>query len=133
MLTTNDKRCDQGASIVCRRVKGPGDPVTAVWEDPGNRDSWVRFDASQKTDFGLCMVTGETTAVAASHPKRLRHGADGAKLISSNDESGYTFRGRVDVASQAYGVGYVVTQKVHSALRWLIERQAHRNGDQVFV
>jgi CRISPR-associated protein Csd1 len=81
------------------------------------------------------MVTGETTALAASHPKRLRHGADGAKLISSNDHSGYTFRGRVDLPKQAYSVGWVVTQKAHSALRWLIARQGYRDNasGQVFV
>jgi CRISPR-associated protein Csd1 len=79
------------------------------------------------------MVTGETTTLAASHPKRLRHGADGAKLISSNDDSGYTFRGRVDLPGQAYGLGYAVTQKAHSALRWLITRQGYQSGDQVFV
>jgi CRISPR-associated protein Csd1 len=32
-----------------------------------------------------------------------------------------------------YGVGYAVSQKAHSALRWLIERQGYNNGDQVFV
>jgi CRISPR-associated protein Csd1 len=79
------------------------------------------------------MVTGETTALAASHPKRLRHGADGAKLISSNDDSGYTFRGRFASPEQAYGVGYAVSQKAHSALRWLIARQSYKSGDQVFV
>lgn len=133
MLTPKEKRRDQGDAFVRWRVQVPGDPVSAVWEDPNVRDSWIRFDASRRTDLGFCMVTGETTALATSHPKRLRHGADGAKLISSNDDSGYTFRGRVDFPSQAYGVGYVATQKAHSALRWLIARQGYKTGDQVFV
>lgn len=34
---------------------------------------------------------------------------------------------------QASGVGYEVTQKAHNALRWLIHRQAYRQGDQVVV
>jgi CRISPR-associated protein Csd1 len=79
------------------------------------------------------MVTGQLTALAENHPKRLRHGADGAKLISSNDASGFTFRGRFENAMQAYGVGSGVTQKAHNALRWLIERQGYRAADQVFV
>jgi len=70
-----------------------------------------------------------------SHPKRLRHAGDGAKLISANDASGYTFRGRFtdDTGQQACGLGYEITQKAHNALRWLILRQAYRNEEQVIV
>jgi CRISPR-associated protein Csd1 len=134
VLTPKDRKRDQGDGFVRWRVQVPGDPVSAVWEDPGIRDSWIRFDASRKMDRGLCMVTGETTVLATSHPKRLRHGADGAKLISSNDKRGYTFRGRAEVAEEACGVGFEVTQKAHNALRWLIERQGYRESSgQVFV
>jgi CRISPR-associated protein Csd1 len=133
MLTPKEKKRDQGDAFVRWRVQVPGDPVSAVWEDRVIRDSWIRFEASRKTERGLCMVTGETTELADSHPKRLRHGADGAKLISSNDAVGYTFRGRVERPSQTYGVGSSVTQKAHSALRWLIARQGYKAGDQVFV
>lgn len=135
MLAAKDGKRDQGDAFVRWRVQVPGDPVSAVWEDLNVRDSWVRFDTSEKQERGFCMVTGELTALAASHPKRLRHGADGAKLISSNDQSGYTFRGRFDSAGQACGVGSVVTQKAHNALRWLIARQSYHDkaSGQVFV
>jgi CRISPR-associated protein Csd1 len=133
MLTPRDGKRDQGDAFVRWRVQVPGDPVSAVWEDRQVRDSWTRFDVSLKNNCGLCMVTGETTVLAKSHPKRLRHGADGAKLISSNDSNGYTFRGRFDEPSQAYGIGSVVTQKAHSALRWLIARQGEKAGDQAVV
>jgi CRISPR-associated protein Csd1 len=79
------------------------------------------------------MVSGEEAPLAVNHPKRLRHGADGAKIISSNDGSGYTFRGRFSVPAEAYGVGSAVTQKAHNALRWLIARQGYKQGDQVIV
>jgi CRISPR-associated protein Csd1 len=135
MLTAKEKKRDQGDAFVRWRVQVPGDPVSAVWEDPEVRDSWIRFCASQKADRGLCMVTGEILPLAASHPKRLRHGADGAKLISSNDTSGFTFRGRFASAGQAYAVGSGVSQKAHSALRWLISRQGYHDkaSGQVFV
>jgi CRISPR-associated protein Csd1 len=133
VLVPKDKKRDQGDAFVRWRVQVPGDPVSAVWEDRRVRDSWVRFDVAQKTNRGLCMVTGETVVLAESHPKRLRHGADGAKLISSNDSAGYTFRGRFDLPGQAYGIGSVVTQKAHSALRWLITRQGEKSGDQAVV
>jgi CRISPR-associated protein Csd1 len=133
MLTPKDKQRDQGGAFVRWRVQVPGDQVSAVWEDRQVRDSWTRFDESQKINRGLCMVTGETAVLAESHPKRLRHGADGAKLISSNDADGFTFRGRIDRPGQAYGVGSVVTQKAHSALRWLIARQGYQAGELAVV
>ena len=95
--------------------------------------TWIGFEASQNQAQGLCMVTGKPMLLARNHPKRLRNGGDGAKLISSNDTSGFTFLGRFIDAEQACGVGFDVTQKAHNALRWLIGRQAYRNGDQVVV
>lgn len=127
---------DQGNAFVRWHVEIPGDPESAVWRDSELQSAWVLFNASRMGNSGLCMATGEANAaLAASHPKRLRHPGDGAKLISSNDASGYTFRGRFtdDTGAQACGVGYVASQKAHIALRWLIDRQAFRNGDQVVV
>jgi CRISPR-associated protein Csd1 len=127
---------DQGNVFIRWRVHEPDNPCSAVWEDESLQVAWAKYDASAKATPGVCMVTGETGVnLALSHPKRIRHAGDGAKLISANDSSGYTFRGRFtdDTGQQACGVGYEVTQKAHNALRWLIQRQAYRNGDQAIV
>ena len=58
-----------------------------------------------------------------SHPAKLRNAGDKAKLISSNDSSGFTYRGRFTDDSQVAGLGFEITQKSHSALRWLLARQ----------
>ncbi len=115
------------------RVEKTGDPVSGTWEDSSLIDAWIGYYQSQQSKRGLCMVDGMDCVLAEQHPAKLRHGADKAKLISSNDTSGYTFRGRFIEASQAAGVGFEITQKAHNALRWLINRQGYRNGDQVFV
>lgn len=135
-LTPKDGSRDQGDAFVRWRVHVPGDPISLVSEDPDVRKSWIGFDAARSSsELGLCMVTGDEVRLASSHPKRLRHGADGAKLISSNDNAGYTFRGRFLTAKEACGVSFDVTQKAHNALRWLIARQDDygKTGDQVFV
>jgi CRISPR-associated protein Csd1 len=132
-LPATKRKRDQGDAFVRWRVQVPGDPVSALWEDAEVRNSWIEFLSSWNQDRGLCMVRGEFTALAKNHPKRLRHGGDAAKLISSNDNSGFTFRGRFENPGQAYGVGSTVTQKAHNALRWLIDRQGYRSGDQVFI
>lgn len=130
------KQRDQGNVFIRWHVREPDNPCTAVWEDKTLQAAWAAYDASSKAVQGVCLVTGNTRAnLALSHPKRIRHAGDGAKLISANDGSGYTFRGRFtdDTGQQACGVGYEVTQKAHNALRWLIQRQSYRNDDQVVV
>jgi CRISPR-associated protein Csd1 len=127
---------DQGDAFIRWHVREDGNPCTAVWKDQTLQDAWGAFDASTKELKGVCMVTGDNNAsLTANHPKRIRHAGDGAKLISANDSSGFTFRGRFtdDTGQQACGVSYEVTQKAHNALRWLIQRQAYRNGDQAIV
>lgn len=127
---------DQGSAFIRWHVRDLNNPCSAVWEDSTLQNAWARYDASTKQTKGLCMVGGQPqTSLAVNHPKRLRHAGDGAKLISANDSSGFTFRGRFidDTGAQACGIGYEATQKAHNALRWLIKRQSYRNGDQVIV
>jgi CRISPR-associated protein Csd1 len=119
--------------LVRWRVEEAGDPVSATWDDTSLIQSWIGYYQGRQTAKGFCMVTGEDVPLALQHPKRLRNAGDQAKLISSNDTSGYTFRGRFIDAEEAAGVGFEVTQKAHNALRWLIARQSYRDGDQVFV
>jgi CRISPR-associated protein Csd1 len=123
-------------SFVRWRVEIPGDPSSGTWEDPALARSWIAYYGSLQSKQGVCMVTGKHTTLAEQHPAKLRNPGDKAKLISSNDTGGYTFRGRFLDGDEACGVGFEVTQKAHNALRWLIDakrKQAFRNGDQVIV
>jgi CRISPR-associated protein Csd1 len=130
---------EQGDAFVRWRIEVPGDVASGTWEDDSLKVAWQRREASQKSTAGFCMVQGYADhgaprPLATQHPAKLRHGADKAKIISSNDTSGFTFLGRFTDADQAAGVSFEVTQKAHNALRWLIGRkQAFRNGDQVIV
>lgn len=134
VLTVTAGERNQRAAVV-RWVVELRDPKgdAQLWKNQSVQLSWQRFVARQVKEVGLCMVTGERLSLAANHPKRLRHGADGAKLISSNDSSGYTYRGRFVLPEQAYGIGSSTTQKAHNALRWLLSRQGYQNSDQAIV
>lgn len=122
-----------GDAFVRWRVELGDDPHSATWTDEALISSWIAHYQSAQVKHGFCMVTGQQTALAVQHPAKVRHGGDKAKLISANDNSGYTYRGRFINDEEALGVGFVATQKAHNALRWLIERQGYRNADQVFV
>lgn len=100
-----------------------------VWLNQALQQCWAEYVESCDAPRGLCYVLGEESKLASSHPARLRHTGDKAKLISSNDVNGYTFRGRMLEASEVCGVSTEVTQKAHSALRWLLSRQGWHDGD----
>jgi CRISPR-associated protein Csd1 len=123
----------QADAFVRWSVEISGDPQADVWLDRGLWQSWERYYGNRKIAKALCFVTGDEIPLADQHPAKVRNDGDKAKLISSNDQSGFTFRGRFVVADEACGVGFQVTQKAHSALRWLIARQGRRDGDQAIV
>ena len=122
-----------GSALVCWQVEIAGDLHSQTWMDKTIQQSWTDYAASEKTEKGFCLVQGEETVISTMHPAKLRHTGDKAKLISSNDTAGYTFRGRFATAEEAASVSADVSAKAHSALRWLISRQGIRNGDQVTV
>ena len=62
------------------------------------------------------MVTGRQARLALNHSRFLRWPGDGAKLISANDYSGFTFKGRFtddkkDYEKQVCSVSIDVSQK----------------------
>ncbi|MBS6026977.1 MAG: type I-C CRISPR-associated protein Cas8c/Csd1 [Haemophilus pittmaniae] len=122
-----------GSALVCWQVEIAGDVHSQTWTDKTIQQSWTDYAASEKAEKGFCLVQGEETVISTMHPAKLRHTGDKAKLISSNDTAGYTFRGRFATAEEAASVSADVSAKAHSALRWLISRQGIRNGDQVTV
>ena len=130
LVTTNSM---QGEAFVRWIVEIPGEPHTKVWTDETLFESWIEFYSATKKIRSLCYVSGKDEFIAEQHPSKVRNDGDKAKLISSNDTSGFTFRGRFITANQACSVGFEVTQKAHNALRWLINRQGYRKGDLVIV
>ncbi len=113
------------------RIEEPGSLCTGTWEDASLIDSWIAYDASINEKNGFCMLSGRPARLAKNHSRFLRASDDGAKLISSNDTGGYTYRGRFtdgkkDSGRQCCTVGYIESQKAHNALRWLIARQGYR-------
>jgi CRISPR-associated protein Csd1 len=114
---------NQADAFVRWEVEIAGEKGSKAWEDRTLWDSWIRYYSNTKQTKALCYVTGKELLSADQHPAKLRNDGDKAKLISFNDTSGFTFRGRFEDANQACGVGFEVTQKAHSSLRWLISKQ----------
>lgn len=118
----------QADAFVRWRIEGI-DETAEVWNDTEIIQSWITYYSSTKKIKNLCYVTGKESFSADQHPAKIRNDGDKAKLISSNDESNFTFRGRFIKADECASVGFVVTQKAHSALRWLMSRQGYVKDD----
>lgn len=83
---------------------------------------------AEKENEDICYITGEKGFISCNHPKGIIPASYGAKLISANDTSDFTFRGRFLKGEEAYAVGFEATQKAHNALRWLAKMQGYTIG-----
>ena len=119
-------------SFVRFRVEIPGQD-SRVWMNEDVRRNFISFYLSQQKDTNLCYMSGEMEAVSKKSAAKIRNTGDKAKLISSNDKNGFTFRGKFTTADEAVTLGYSASQKYVNALKWLIARQGWRNGDQTIV
>lgn len=125
-----------GKSLVRWRVI-PADEgeSSAVWKDASLFDCFAAFYNAQNVDTArdLCIISGKEDIVCEMHPKGTVAMSFGAKLISSNDNQGFTYRGRFSAAKQAFNVGYEASQKAHSALRYVIANEGYIVGSRVFL
>lgn len=104
------------------------------WKDLTLFEAFARYyDSVRAEERKLCMVTGEETPTASQHPKGVIAKYGNAKLISANDGSGFTYRGRFSEDWQAATVGYEASQKAHAALRWLAANQGVMEGGRTFL
>lgn len=114
-------------------VHSSRDTFTEVWKDPDMYDSFISFYKEKLGVEDVCYVKGELLPNTERHANKIRHPADKAKLISANDDTGFTFRGRFATSNEAANISYEVSQKAHNALKWLIHRQAKMIDGRVFL
>lgn len=110
-----------------------GNDIPQVWK---NRELYERYGSYYEKRGGevsLCYLSGEIKPCTDKHPSKIRNSGDKAKLISGNDESGFTYRGRFTAKAQAVSLGYVASQKAHNALKWLIQKQGYTRDDSTIV
>jgi len=113
------------------------DKTPGVWEDKNLRQSWIEHirpkhgtSADGRFDY-LCGV--QVGQIANQHPKNINSATGNAKLLSCNDASGYTFRGRFSKQDDAVIVDYEQSQKMHQTLRWLINNYGYNIDSQTIV
>lgn len=123
--------------MICWRVLGIPTEEPACWKNRNLFSAFESYYCSQLAtrDMALCMLEGKTEPIALQHPKGIIPVNGNAKLISANDSSGFTYRGRFLDDGQAATVGDIASQKAHNALRWLASEQGVRefSGKRIFL
>lgn len=104
-----------------------------TWKDISLYDQWIEYYLSTCKEEGFCYVLGKYAPLESKHPKSIYNMCANAKIISSNDTSDFTFRGRFTIAQEAYGLSYEVSQKAHNALKWLIAKQGYNRGKKTVI
>ncbi|KAB3529679.1 type I-C CRISPR-associated protein Cas8c/Csd1 [Alkaliphilus pronyensis] len=123
----------QEQAFVRWRVEIQNDLEPRLWLDRKMYDSWINYENSRHNVKGYCQVLGKKAALALNHPKNIYSNCANAKLISSNDDKNFTYRGRFQNDKEAYGISYEVSQKAHNALKWLIAKQGYAKDKKVIL
>ncbi|MEC0230018.1 type I-C CRISPR-associated protein Cas8c/Csd1 [Paenibacillus alba] len=123
----------QTSAFVRFNVYSPTKMLTDVWKDGEVHDSFARYYNGLLGDEDICYVSGKVLPATDKHANKIRNAGDKAKLISANDKSGFTFRGRFSSSNEAASISYEVSQKAHNALKWLINRQGKIIDQRVFL
>lgn len=121
--------------LVAWRVVGLNDGDSAVWTDRALQKQFAEYyinkiDSDQQQ---ISMISGEKDTVASQHLKGIFSLAGNAKIVSSNDNVNFTYRGRFLDSEEALTIGFVDSQKSHNALKWITTNQGVAIGNRVFI
>ena len=124
------KKADMSV-MISWRVEGLGEESGDVSFDRTLQDSYKLFyiEEMKKEAPVVCMATGKEALPATQHIKGISRFSGNAKLVSANDSSNFTYRGRFTAADEAMTMSYEASQKAHNALKWLISNQGVSLGD----
>lgn len=122
-------------SMIIWRVAGLGELSGLVCEDLSLQREYAQYylsiDSDARTDY--CMVTGKAERTTSKHLKGVVAFNGNAKIISANDSTNFTYRGRLLDDIEASSVGYIASQKAHNALKWVVANEGIPLGSRTCV
>ena len=125
---------DTGKLFVRFRVEIFNDHDSNLWEDKKVAKAWQTYCyLSDEKEKKLCYATGVLSIPAVKHPKGTSMSTYGAKLVSCNDETNYTYKGRFVKSEQANTISAEASHKAHAMLKYLIANQGYKCDSQAIV
>ena len=124
-------------NFVCWRVlSADSAEPEEIWKSRSVIYSYVNYcqsKADSSPERELCYVSGEQTTPAQQHMKGVVSSSPNAKLISANDKSNFTYRGRFLTDNEALTVGFLTSQKAHNALKWVVANDGVSFGNRWMI
>lgn len=120
------KICDSFIRFI---VETTGDVNSKLWQDSNIFEKYNNYYLTTKKKYGLCYVQGKNMLITEKNQSKIRNNGDSAKLISSNDNHGFTYLGRFSDSGQVVSIAYETSQKAHNALKWLVDIQGQKFGN----
>ena len=120
--------------IVCWRVIGLFNEDSKIYEGSVLKKYENYYLAHmQSAERQICFINGREDIIANQHLKGVVALNGNAKIISANDTTNFTFRGRFCDDREAVSVSYVASQKAHNALKWLVANQGDFAGGKSYI
>lgn len=121
--------------LIVWRVLGSGGRDERTYRDIELMKKYSGYYVSRLDEGpeGTCMLTGDKEPLATQHLKGVFALDGNAKIISANDKTNFTYRGRFTDSGQALTIGYSSSQKAHNALKYLVANQAVIYGGRAFL
>ncbi|MDO4712136.1 MAG: type I-C CRISPR-associated protein Cas8c/Csd1 [Peptostreptococcaceae bacterium] len=124
---------EQGEAMIRFCIQIEEDESQEIWNDIDVWKAYLSHINKKEGKDDWCAITGQYAKIAEKHPRYIRMPGDGAKLISSNDAVNYTYRGRFIESSEPNAISYIASEKMHSALKYLIKNQGFSIDNKVFL
>ena len=125
------------------RFKVLGLPCENTWEDKKLFDWWIKYcrhldgieigDIKNKGAFTVKSISHEIQVCCSKWPSYILGKGIALKLYSSNDKTGFTYRGRIDNPSVITRIGRSDAYRIHAAVRWLMDLYGKRIGSYYLV
>ena len=96
---------------------------TRTWKDKTLFDSFLKYKTQSDGNEQLCYALGKILPSQYIHPAQILKGAVNAKLFSYKEEGTFKYTGRFFSKEEATSVSYEFSEKIHNALKWLIQKQ----------
>ena len=107
--------------------------VKEVWLDNKIQNLWIQHEQPSVVSGGSDILGEALYKASFNFPKNIISASGNAKLISANDDTNFTFRGRFSNDKEALIVDVLSSQKIYSTLRWLVNNNGTLDDTQCIV
>ena len=127
---------DLSKTYVRFNVRGLGLDITNSFEDKALYKAWEDYYMSiikDHTGIDYTDWSNPNVVLASTFPKGILRSKPKAKLISANDKTTFTYRGRAIEPEDIATIGYLKLQKATHALSWLLNKQGLFVGGRYYL